>query len=80
MSNCIAFPYYPSSLGARMSGHHSFGQRKAAGTASLTQTLTPSITGIRAARYDHVVKLHLASGGKNQHREDDLRIDGGRAD
>ena len=31
----IAFPYYPSNPTARMAGHHSFSQRKAAGTAGL---------------------------------------------
>jgi hypothetical protein len=31
----IAFPYYPSNPTARMVVHHSFGQRKAAGTAGL---------------------------------------------
>ena len=76
----IAFPYYPSNPTARMVGHHSFGQRKAAGTASLTQTLTPSVAGIRAAGYRRTVELHLAGGSKNQHCEDDLRIDGRRAD
>ena len=48
-----------------LGGHHSFGQRKAAGTASLTQAFAPSVAGIGAAGDGHAVELHLASGGKN---------------
>jgi len=73
-------PLYPSSLVARMVGHHSFGQRKAAGTAGLTQAFAPSVAGIRATGYSHAIESHLSSSGKNQHREDDMGIDGGRAD
>ena len=76
----IAFPYYPSNTAARMAGHHGFGQRKAAGTAGLAQALAPSVAGIGAAGYGHAIELQPASGGKNQHREDDVGVDGGRAD
>ena len=61
-------------------GYHSFGQRKAAGTTSLTQAFAPSVAGIGAAGYGHAVELHLAGGRKNQHCEDDLGVDGRRAD
>ena len=69
-----------SSPTVRMAGHHSLGQRKAAGTAGLAQAFAPGIAGVRTAGYGHAVELHLAGGGKNQHREDDVGVDGGRAD